>query len=177
MTYRRIKIPPDLKIEGLLGGSMYPRFENFEKKLLDAGFYDWSKGGFRRVYRRGSIVIKVPINGDGVVDNIVEALSWKKYGNKPTNRYIYLTPCRLLPNLCLMMKKIDYLNSEPAWRKNLTDPQVGSYRGRDVVYDYAFEVTERNDIEDELGVESEFWNSDFNSHRRAMLKEPPLVTF
>src|SRR6266567_3017972 len=72
---------------------MYYRYQGFYMLLAKRGFQNHDTGGFRRVWIRQGIVVKVPVCLDGILDNRAEAGAWKKYGNKPTDLGIYLAPC------------------------------------------------------------------------------------
>jgi len=137
-------------------------FDDFEDKLKAAGFEYISSGSFRRTYARNKIVIKVPHNGDGIIDNRVEAAAWRKYRKNPTSRGLRLAPCRLLPNGCLLMVKLN-LNTRRSWPKWLKEvwcdgKQAGLYKRRYVMYDYACDIPERHQWEEEWGVESQWFS-------------------
>jgi hypothetical protein len=140
-------------------------------------FHYLSQGDFRIVYERideqdCGVVVKVPTNRNGIIDNIVEFKAWKKYGHGPTDLGIYLAPCRLLPNNALMMPFVDAWNYgadrfPPKWAEQLDNYQCGLYRGRVngirdpkgrvVAYDYALNVTERYQWERELKIRNSFF--------------------
>lgn len=146
----------------LSGGDIGDKYEDFKKYLKTKGFSKVANGSFRVVYRRKNVVVKVPRNVDGEIDNMVEARAWQKYKSKPTDDNIPLAPCRLLPNGCLMMVSIDLVSlaySRPDWVSKIEGWQVGKYRGRLVAYDYALSINERSDWEKEWGVESEWFNN------------------
>src|SRR5271167_1192860 len=82
-------------------------YYGFVKHLQSAGFQYEGQGTFRIVYRRGMVVIKVPRNGDGIVDNRTEAAAWHKYKSRPTPKGYRLAPCRMLANGCQMMVAVD----------------------------------------------------------------------
>lgn len=156
------------------GGSLYKEYQPFVNFIISCGFEKVDTGSFRTGYRRRNTFIKVPKSGDGVIDNVVEAIAWRKYRNNPTDRYIYLAPCRLLNNYCLMMPAVQINCAErPPWFSNLLDRQFGLYRNKYITYDYAFEITERPEIERDLGVRSEFFNSNLWQSYRQQLKEVP----
>ena len=128
-------------------------YRPFKEHLLDKGFHSIGEGSFRVTYQRKNIVIKVPLNRDGVEDNMAEARGWHKYHNQPTKRGLFLAPCRLLPNNSLMMvhvKRVSY-ESAPDWAKSIDSHQAGTYKGRIVAYDYGLELLERDEWEKEWG--------------------------
>ncbi len=143
------------------GEEVWDNYIPFVTSIKKAGFEEIDEGSFRVAFSRNNIVIKVPMNEDGEIDNRVEAAVWRKYKNNPTDRGIYLAPCRLLPNGCLMMGKcnFDYTTGESDerwssghWSSKVEGCQVGKYRGRIVAYDYALNVSERLALEEEWGV-------------------------
>lgn len=147
---------------GLSGGSIGDRYDDFRQHLIKAGFVKLDAGSFRVSYKRGKIVVKVPRNGDGVLDNRIEARAWRKYKSKPSKRGIQYAPCRLLPNGCLMMVAVEtYVDTTsreapeyPVWGMRVEGEQVGLYRGKWIAYDYAWDVTERFKWEEEWKVKS-----------------------
>ena len=136
-------------------------YSEFTNHLKSIGFEFIDYGSFRNVYKRNNIVIKIPLVYDGIVDNKIEASVWKKYKNSPTDRNIYLAPCRLLSNGCLMMMAVDYVpsNEKPKWAKQIDCQQVGRYKNRVVAYDYALDVTERLQLENDWGERSCYFRS------------------
>jgi len=60
-------------------GDKYRPFINHIGKL---GFAWLDDGTFRKAYVRDKVLIKVPKNTDGEIDNRVEAAAWRKYKNK-----------------------------------------------------------------------------------------------
>lgn len=144
------------------GGHIGSKYESFKKHLESRGFTKVDNGSFRVVYRRNRVVIKVPRNGDGEIDNLVEARGWQKYKSEPTDDGIPLAPCRLLPNGCLMMVEVKMVivdESKHKWVNKIEGWQVGEYRGRMVAYDYALSLNERSDWEEEWGVCSDYYNN------------------
>lgn len=134
----------------------------FVEDLFFAGFKILNQGSFREVYRRDKIVIKVPMNVDGVVDNRMEARAYKHYGNKPTSLGIHLAPCRLLKNGCLLMpyvKPLPFNKSLPEWVEMVEGDQVGAYKGRVVAFDYALDLAERFAWENESDFKSDFFQT------------------
>ena len=72
-----------------------------------------------------------------------------KYKNNKTPRGLYLAPCRLLHNRCLLMVYVEidvYDRKMPKWVRFVDNEQVGIYKDRYVAYDYALDV----DVPDEL---------------------------
>ncbi len=152
------------------GEEVWDNYIEFVNSIKKAGFEEIDEGSFRVVYARNNIVIKIPMNEDGEIDNRVEAAVWRKYKSNPTDRGLYLAPCRLLPNGCLMMGKcnFDYTSEESDqrwssghWSKNVDNYQVGKYHGRIVAYDYALNVSERMDLEEEWGVHGHVFRNRF----------------
>lgn len=140
-------------------------------ELVKRGFEHVGGGMFREAYMRKGVVIKVPHNRDGYVDNRTEAAAWRKYRNKPTSLGVYLAPCRLLPNGCLMMRAVDTerpnYSSLPTWAQSIDCSQVGFYKGRLVAYDYALDIMEREEWEMNWGTASNF----FHEHRLPYLRK------
>lgn len=142
-------------------------YKGFDTYLDKCGFKAIGEGDFRRVYARGSAVIKVPINRDGLIDNVIEAKAWAKYKNNCTDLGIQLAPCRLLKNLALMMVRVTWTSSihQENWVDILDCCQAGVYhskaigkqRVRVAAYDYALNITEREGWERRLGVEDSFF--------------------
>ena len=146
------------------GGNLEGKYDAFRQHLMDIGFTWLSYGSFRSVYVRGKVAIKVPRNGDGIIDNRVEAQAWRTYKNKPTNRDIMLAPCRLLPNGCLMMVAVSGLPDNvdyPSWVDTVDAGQVGLHKGKVVAYDYACDMDERDNWEHDWKVESDFYRSNW----------------
>ena len=142
-------------------GNVGDTYTKFKEDLLNKGFIKIGRGSFRTGYARKNIIIKVPHNVDGVIDNMVEACAWHKYKSQPTNRGLYLAPCRLLPNAALSMVKLDVTTSRgwPAWTKNILDgKQCGWKKNKLYVYDYAIEIVERYEWEKQWNVQSYFFN-------------------
>lgn len=97
-------------------------------------------GRHRRVLKRGNVVIKIPMNLDGVAANLMERKIFLE------RRYDGIfAPCRMIGDGCLMMRAVDDIYSKehlhPDWVNNLVDgAQVGIDRnGRVMVYDYSEE--------------------------------------
>lgn len=138
-------------------------FKPFMERLAFLGFGELFGGGFRKGFIRDKIVIKVPRGRDGEIDNLVEARAWHKYKNNPTSLGFYLAPCRILENGCLMMVTVDTaVRNHPEWVKKMHDGyQVGYYKERVVAYDYALEIPERVQWEDEWGFHSDFFQKEW----------------
>ncbi len=148
------------------GESVKHLYERFVFDIESKGFKYVACGSFRSAYIRNNLVIKVPNNEDGIIDNKIEARAWRKYKNKPANKGIMLAPCRLLPNGCLIMKKVNTkipslvynemarLDSPIRWAYDIDGNQVGMYRDKLVAYDYAMDISEREEWEDEMGLYS-----------------------
>jgi hypothetical protein len=152
------------------------RFANFVEQLEAAGFEHIGFGSFRQTFMRGNIVVKVPRNPDGITDNMMEAMAWRKYKSKPTDQGIYLAPCRLLPNMCLMMVAVDDsldYDEKPAWAACIDCKQVGKYKDRVVAFDYALDLTERHRWERELNIEWSFFQDTWLG-RKPQLKDRSL---
>jgi len=123
--------------------NLIPRYIGKEKRC-EAWEYV-GQGRHRKVYKRGGVVLKIPMNLGGAEANIKERqlyISRRKEG--------IFAPCRLLKNGCLMMVALtntcscdDYNENHPLWIKNLLDgPQIGTDRnGKTLVYDYADEYS------------------------------------
>lgn len=143
-------------------------YRPFLAHLTQHKFNYLGEGDFRIVYGRGNdfrkptMVIKVPTNRNGIIDNIMEFKAWKKYGHGPTDLGIYLAPCRLLSNNALMMPYVAAWNYgrdrfPPKWADQLDCYQCGLYRGRIVAFDYALNIRERYQWERELKIRNSFF--------------------
>ncbi len=148
------------------GGFIGDKYDAFRRHLESVGFHKVNYGSFRATYIRGKVVVKVPRNMDGEIDNRVEAAGWRKYKSNPTKDGILMAPCRLLPNGCLMMAAVEQCYVDPheegtkhSWVAHIEGWQVGKYRGKIVAYDYALDIPERRQWEKEWGVESDFFNT------------------
>jgi hypothetical protein len=160
-------------------------YVDFINHLYDVGFEEIDSGSYRTAFMRGNVVIKVPLSEEGLIDNWVEAKGWKTYRHRATRNRIRLAPCRLLPNGCLMMVKVDvsWCDSFPPWTELVEGGQVGTYKGRVVAYDYALDLVERFRWEKEWKVQSEFFHSEEWEQRRPhirrfkqkYMKEPATV--
>lgn len=95
-------------------------------------------GRNRIVYRRGSIVIKIPLNEHGVYDNWHERTVFKTYGKRGEIPY---ARCRMWKNNILVMEYIEHTGRRfegcPVWADYVDGGQVGTDRnGNLVAYDY-----------------------------------------
>lgn len=167
------------------GGDILSHYENFFNSLHQKGFRQIGRGGTRTVFARPTenFVIKVPHRGDGVIDNIVEHLVWRKYRNKPTSRNLLVAPCRLLPNGALCMVKVIRANPDSArinhpWIDNMADMFQGGYhKDKLVIFDFALETLEREEWESEWGVKSEILHCDGWAPYRAKVLNGELIPF
>jgi hypothetical protein len=151
------------------------QYQEFRSYLKSNGFVPIGMGSFRQTYRRDRIVVKVPRGLDGISDNIAEAISWKKYRDRPTPYEQYLAPCRLLANKALMMVHVDtdipYYN-KPEWCRKIDSAQVGKYKGRIVAFDYGLEVPERFCLEELWGNQPEsFFIRNWTNHHPRLPKK------
>ena len=148
----------------LLDEEVVEFYIDFTKSILDAGLERKGRGSFRRAFKRKNSIIKVPLNADGVVDNLMEAKAYRFYKNNPTSLGIQLAPCRLLPNYSLLMPyaahlNFDEYNTMPEWVEMVEGDQVGMYRGRVVAYDYALDLQERYAWEKESLIKSDYFQN------------------
>ena len=51
-------------------------YKAFEAKIKSKGYDYLDSGATRHVFQRKNYVIKIPLSGDGIIDNIVEATVW-----------------------------------------------------------------------------------------------------
>jgi len=169
-------LPDDYDDEEVGGSISQLDYDAKCDSLKDRGFKYVGCGMFRAVYMRGGVVVKVPHNKDGYIDNRTEAAAWKKYRNKPTSFGVYVAPCRLLDDGCLMMVSVDSENvdygSLPAWARQIDCSQVGMYKGNLVAYDFALDVIEREQWEKEWGTSSKF----FHHNRLSYLKKKVVIS-
>lgn len=152
------------------------RMDDFQFKIELAGFENVGAGSFRRVFKRGKVVIKVPKNHNGVIDNLFEAHAWKTLRNKPSEIGVVCAPCRILPNGCLMMVVVEaydlydqdgkYKIPRPEWVGNIDSAQAGFYKGQWVAYDYALDLVERHDWEDALEAHDSFFKEEWAPNRK-----------
>ena len=150
----------------------YPNYYmGFRDDLQTKGFRFLGSGSFRAALIRRGIVIKVPINHDGLLDNIMEARAYRQYKSRPTHTGIQLAPCRLLPNGCLMMVYVEpewrsgtreeYYGDDADWVCQIDSEQVGMHAGRLVAYDYAIDLFERIEWEKELGLKTSWFQTSY----------------
>lgn len=118
-------------------------FKEYQSSLLKRNFEKLGNGASRYGYKRGNIVIKVPYNHGGFVDNIMEAYVYRQHRNSPDQYGRFFAPCRLLSNACLMMVFIERKSwgDLPDWAQGMDGGQAGEYKGRLVSYDSAFDIT------------------------------------
>ena len=144
-----------------LGGFCENEYDEFKNYLEVLGFDQIGCGGFRLVYGRKKIVVKIPRYRDGIIDNRVEAAAWRKYKSRPTDMGVNLAPCRILSNNCLMMVAVNPLSywaeNMPKWAALIDNSQVGAYKGRIVAYDFALDINERIQLETEWNTPCEFF--------------------
>ena len=144
-------------------------YNPFVKKLISKGYSFLGSGSFREVYRKHNVIVKVPRCVDGVIDNIIEAKAYSVYRNKPTSLGLILAPAKLIINYCLMMPYLEtnpdasneWLNSLPGWVANIDNFQVGIRNNKLMAYDYALNMKERYQWEEELGIKSKFFNKEW----------------
>lgn len=151
------------------------RFYNFIDHLLENGFEKIGHGSFRDAYARGNVVIKVPSCEDGLIDNMVEARGWRTYKKRRTQMGLFVAPCRLLPNGCLMMMRVQIIEDDdpilPGWADLVDNRQVGLYKRRCVAYDFALDLIERHEWEKEWNVRSDFfYSNEWKKRDRPSLK-------
>jgi hypothetical protein len=120
---------------------LYVSALKFENVLCKQNWIFLGSGCSRRVWQRKNVVIKIPYNEKGVIDNKKEYSIYKTTHDK---KY---APCRLTINNCLIMRKL-FLNIEcldennlPKWIFDLKDDlQIGiDNKGNILIYDYAEE--------------------------------------
>jgi hypothetical protein len=122
---------------------------NFVQKLSSKNFSYLGEGSTRIAYSRNNIVIKIPLNEVGLVDNLIEACAYRVYRNKPFSNGIIPAPNKYLKNGCLMMVKVDKPgmwnrnNCVPDWVYHVDSVQAGIYKNRIVAYDYSLDIPER----------------------------------
>lgn len=158
-----------LLIERYVSDDYYTHYMNFRNELKNKGFCFLGRGSFRSVFDRKNVVIKVPNNLDGLLDNIMEARAYRQYKNRPTRTVIQLAACRLLPNGCLMMVLVDRgfrdsgidIKSHREWIEQIDSEQVGVRAGRLVAYDYAIDLFERIEWEKELGLKTSWFQTSY----------------
>ena len=127
----------------------FSRYNKYEIYLVNNGWQLLDEGSARRTYRRGKMVIKIPMNlskdRSGIHGNILEAYAYRKYRNRCDKNGFFFAPCRLLSNGCLMMPFVDRKNfperqNIPAWVHNIDGWQCAYYKGRMVAYDSEYNI-------------------------------------
>lgn len=105
-------------------------------------FKQIGEGASRIGFQRDNIVIKVPWNNQGFIDNIIEAYAYRQYRNIANVYGIVFAPCRLLSNACLMMPYVVRMSYDdlPRWAQRIDGAQAGRYKGRVVAYDSAYDL-------------------------------------
>lgn len=157
---------------GWNGYEFKDQYSEFTNHLEDIGFDYIGEGSFRSVYARGKVVIKVPINTDGLNDNRVEHLAYRRLFSKPSQDGIRCAPCRLLPNGCLMMVRMEPIDIVyPTWAKKVDGRQVGAYKGTVVAYDYALDLVERFEWEKQFKERSQFFHSESWEGQRTHIRK------
>lgn len=128
-----------------------PKYDKFISNLEKMNFEYLGQGSFRMVYKRGKIVIKIPLSVAGLLDNMAEHRAYHTYFSKRTKQGFKLAPCRLLPNGTLMMVAMRFTWDAklPRWATMIDGHQVGQYKGKTVAYDYALNLVERLEWEEE----------------------------
>lgn len=137
-------------------------YRDIINKLKSIGFVYVGHGMFRTVYMRGNVVVKIPHDISGQIDNRTEARAWKIYRDKATSLGIFLAPCRLMSNGCLMMVTVDTNVGKmnlPYWTNIVDSYQVGIYKNRVVAYDYALDIIEREQWENEWRTYTDFFHN------------------
>lgn len=131
--------------------------EIYPQYLTSIKFEYTGRGASREAYKRGNIVVKVPLHEYGIMDNFIEAKAYSKYRNAETTggwydlskKKISLAPCHLMNNHCLMMPFIEkeIMKLPPDWVLRLDGGQAGLYNGRYVAYDYGHDAyVERQEV-------------------------------
>lgn len=91
-------------------------------------------GRHRAVFRRGSVVVKIPINEEGFLANHREALEYER--GKVTPRFIPVARCKQLKNGWLVMVYVEYAGRShnlPVWVDFVDGRQVGLTRHGELV--------------------------------------------
>ncbi|HEY5268165.1 MAG TPA: hypothetical protein VII94_03445 [Candidatus Saccharimonadales bacterium] len=133
----------------------YSFYGKIKKELQSVKFEEIGEGCSRIGYRRGNVVVKVPINTYGIKYSIAEAFGYRKFRNNPDSKERIYAPCRLLPSGCLMMVYVngECYNGLPRWALNIDGAQAGTYKGRIVAYDMSHDTVD-NVLED-----SKLWDN------------------
>lgn len=101
---------------------------------------DWiGCGRNRAVFRRGRVVVKVPINAAGVDDNLYEVSLFERYGQ--TKGYVPYARCRRAGLLLVMeyVMHVGWHSNQPSWCPSVDCGQLGKNRkGRLVAYDFGY---------------------------------------
>lgn len=152
------------------------KMDAFELNIGQMGFHKCGAGSFRRVFKRGNVVIKIPKSNSGLIDNLFEAYAWKTLRNKPSEIGVVCAPCRILSNGCLMMVVVEdyditddngaYKVPRPAWVEELDQEQAGLYKGQWVAYDYALDLVERHEWEDAYEAHESFFKEEWAPERK-----------
>lgn len=146
------------------------QYAEFEAYLESKGFSLIGSGLFRRTFVRKKIVVKIPRRMDGLLDNQSEALTWHKYRERQTSSGIYVAPCRLLSNGCLMMVKVDSSQRfAEEWTRLLDGRQAGKYKDRIVAYDFGLDVDERAQLEKNWGLNQTYYQEVWLRHKPQFL--------
>lgn len=95
-------------------------------------------GRNRAVFRRGSYVVKVPVNDAGVADNQHEAYLFQRYGK--TRGYVAYARCRMA-GVILVMEYVEHVGwspqNKPDWTWSVDCGQVGrNAKGELLAYDF-----------------------------------------
>lgn len=159
----------------------FSNYYDFVASLKDRGWCFLGEGSFRLVYVKDNWVIKVPRDEDGALDNLMEAKAWRKYKSKRTSLGLYLAPCRLLLNGCLLMVAVETEhNKKLPWKPTKNDypildkDQAGVYKNRVVAYDFALDLKERFKWEQQLGVENSFFQTEWTDRRPHLFSKEKL---
>jgi hypothetical protein len=143
-------------------------YEQYSQYIQSKGFQYINYGTFRLIYARKNVVIKVPRSMDGMIDNYIEAKAYRKYRDNKTNIGMLLMPCRLLPNGCLMMPKVECgkvpYDLEVPYKYIADGLQHAIYKGKVRVYDFAIDISDRLSWENEAGVSSSWFAITYSQH-------------
>ena len=163
----------------LTNGQVRDLYRPFSKEIENMGYEYRSNGCFRNVYHRKGYVIKIPKSTDGVVDNIMEARAYSLYKNAPTSRGIYLAPCKLLPNLSLLMVFVRAIRDceYPSWAEEVEGEQIGFYKNRPVAFDYALDLAERYAWEQESVLKSIYYDNEWKDVKPELYPEEVIEEY
>lgn len=96
------------------------------------------QGRTRKVFRRGNVVVKIPLNEKGFLDNAMEAGMYRKYGKK--GDIVPYARCRLTRAGFLVMEYVAPVARgfvAPDWAGFVDCCQVGhNSKGELLAYDY-----------------------------------------